>query len=298
MGLLLLYVGGALAISFLCSVLEATLLSARTGELTERRSRGDRGAALLLELKQERVDDAIAAILTLNTIAHTVGATLAGAQAAFVFGDLWVGLFSGVLTLLVLIFTEIIPKTLGTIYASQLAGVVARTTDFLTRVLKLPLLALRLLTRWFATAGHRPRISRREVVALVASAASQGSLDEETSACGLQRSPSSSGDRGGGDDPTHSGRLVMLPEGTTISELTADDEAKVFSRIPLYRDTRDDVTGHVLQRDATGGSGGRRDGDPTIGVPTTIPDHPRDGICGAGSATADRSARAHGVGSR
>ncbi|MHC4832060.1 MAG: CNNM domain-containing protein [Planctomycetota bacterium] len=87
---LLIYVGLALGISFLCSILEATLLSTRVTELAERRSKGDSGAALMLNLKEKRVEDAISAILTLNTIAHTIGAALAGAQADKVWGSKWV----------------------------------------------------------------------------------------------------------------------------------------------------------------------------------------------------------------
>ena len=141
MTLLVLIVATALSISFICSVLEAALFSARVPELLARRERGDGAAALLLELKTERMDDAISAILILNTIAHTIGAALAGAQAAVVFGDRWVGVFSGVLTLLVLVATEIVPKTLGATYASPLVGFVARSVHALTVVLS-PLLKL------------------------------------------------------------------------------------------------------------------------------------------------------------
>ena len=71
--LLAAYVGTALSVSFVCSILEATILSVRVTELEERRAAGQKGAALLLSLKQERLDDAISAILILNTIAHTIG---------------------------------------------------------------------------------------------------------------------------------------------------------------------------------------------------------------------------------
>ncbi len=247
MTLLLIYVGGALTISFLCSVLEATLLSARPVELTARSARGDRGATLLLELKQQRLDDAIGAILTLNTVAHTVGAALAGAQAAIVFGDAWVGVFSGVLTLLVLIFTEIIPKTLGTVHASRLTGLVARITDLLTKVLKLPLLIVRLLTRGLVTTDHRPRISRQEVAAMVSSAARQGGLDEKTSR--VVSSVLRLREVRLEDVMTPRTVTAMLPENATIAELLANEAAQAFSRIPLYRQSRDDVVGHVLQRE-------------------------------------------------
>jgi len=176
--LLLIYVGGALTISFLCSLLEAGLLSVRETELSARAGAGEGGAAVLLDLKQNRIDDAISAILTLNTIAHTIGATLAGAQAAYVFGDVWVGAFSGVLTLLVLVVTEIIPKTLGAVNASQLAGFVGRTTALLVKLLYPIIKATGALTGLLTRKEQSP-ISRAEIAALLAAAASQGTVRKD-----------------------------------------------------------------------------------------------------------------------
>lgn len=247
MGLLALYVGAALAFSFLCSILEATLLSSRVVELIDRRDHGDKGAALLLELKHERVDDAIGAILTLNTVAHTVGAALAGAQAALVFGSNWVGVFSAVLTLMILIFTEIIPKTLGTVYASRLVPFVARVTDLLTRAFHVPLLLLRLLTRPLAPATEAPRISQRQVAALVTSAAHQGTLDRDTSrvVSNVLRLREVMVE----DVMTPRTILTMFPATATIEELLKDKQQKQFSRIPIYAESRDDVIGHILVRE-------------------------------------------------
>ena len=129
---LLGFVGFALGISFLCSLLEATLLSVRLAALRVLAEAGSSGAAKLQQIKTHRIDDAISAILTLNTVANTLGATLAGAQAASYFGSRWVGVFSGVLTFLILIVSEIIPKTLGAVYSHQLAGVVGHTLHALT----------------------------------------------------------------------------------------------------------------------------------------------------------------------
>ena len=94
MALLILFVGFALSVSFLCSLLEAGLLSVRLATLTRQREAGNRGAGLLLDLKRHRVGDAISAILILNTISNTLGATMAGAQAARIFNDAWIGVFS------------------------------------------------------------------------------------------------------------------------------------------------------------------------------------------------------------
>ena len=112
MTILILYVAIALIFSFLCSISEAVLLSVTTAHISVLEQEGNTSGSLLRELKGD-INKPLAAILTLNTIAHTVGAVGAGAQALLVFGNAWVGLFSATLTLMILVFSEIIPKTLG-----------------------------------------------------------------------------------------------------------------------------------------------------------------------------------------
>ena len=116
MVLLVLYVCIALGFSFLCSLLEATLLTITPSQLQTAKSSGKPWAPKLQSLKRD-IDKPLSAILTLNTIAHTMGATGAGAQYARVYGDATGGIFAGVLTLAVLVLTEIIPKTLGARYS-------------------------------------------------------------------------------------------------------------------------------------------------------------------------------------
>ena len=131
--ILILTAGFAVGTSFVCSIMEAVTLSVSIGNLSFQKTKGSKGAGLLLYLKQNRLDDAISAILTLNTIANTIGAALSGAQAAALWSDhiLWhydlpffagkafeltaVGLFTAGLTLAILVFSEIIPKTLGAV---------------------------------------------------------------------------------------------------------------------------------------------------------------------------------------
>ena len=115
--LLFVYGGLTVGLSFFCSLLEAALLSVRKSALTERRDQGSSGAGYLLELKKTRLDDSISAILTLNTIANTAGAGLVAYQSTFVWDNPSVALVTGVLTLLVLVVSEIIPKTLGAGFA-------------------------------------------------------------------------------------------------------------------------------------------------------------------------------------
>ncbi len=257
--LLALYVVVALSVSALCSLLEAALLSTREADLDARASEGDRGAALLSFIKRERVDDAISAILTLNTIAHTVGAAMAGAQAAVVFGDAWVGLFSGVLTLLILVFTEIIPKTLGTVHASRLAGFVGRTVWLLVRALTPVLHATRKITRLLVRGGAAAPIAPGEIVALAAAAARRGTVhrDVTRTVSNLLRLDAVRAY----DVMTPRTVVWMLPIEASARDLLDDPQHRVFSRLPLYRSSPDRIEGYALVREvlADAARSGRRD---------------------------------------
>jgi len=244
--LLLVYVGFALGISFICSLLEATLLSSRIAWLSAMANAGNRGAAKLCKLKQSRIDDAISAILTLNTVANTLGATLAGAQAANYFGSRWVGVFSGVLTFLILIVSEIVPKTLGVVYSRSLSPIVGHTLQALTVAMIPVLLISRAITR-VLTRGRKLTVSRGELSALIEAATQDGTIsDEEARLFGnLLRS----NDVQVEDVMTPRTVTLMLPTETTIDELLERPDANAFSRIPLYKDSRDNVVGYVLQRD-------------------------------------------------
>jgi CBS domain containing-hemolysin-like protein len=244
--LLFVFVGFALTVSFLCSLLEATLLSVRLGTLSEQRAAGSRGAGLLLDLKRNRVGDAISAILILNTISNTLGATLAGAQAARVFGSSWIGLFSGVLTLLILVVSEIIPKTLGAVYATSLASLVGWTLLFLTRLMAPALVISRAMTR-LLTRGEKSVFSRGELAAVIETAARDGTLSADESAllANLLRVKEVQVE----DVMTPRTVTFMMPVTATVRDLLAEPETEAFSRIPLYREDPDNVVGYVLQRD-------------------------------------------------
>jgi CBS domain containing-hemolysin-like protein len=243
---LLLFVGFALGVSFLCSLLEATLLSARMATLTEQRDAGSRGAKHLLDLKRHRVDDAISAILILNTISNTLGATLAGAQATRLWGSAWIGLFSGVMTLLILVISEIIPKTIGAVYWRSLSGLVGWVLRMLVRLMLPALVLSRALTR-LLTQGKRTAYSRGELAAVIETAASDGALTEDEST--LLSNLLSTKEVQVEDVMTPRTVMFMMPAEATIADLLAERDAEAFSRIPLYRDNPDNVVGYVLQRD-------------------------------------------------
>jgi CBS domain containing-hemolysin-like protein len=257
MTLLLVYVGGALSVSFLCSILEAALLSVRPIELAERRDAGDAAAAALLDIKEKRIDDAISAILTLNTIANTLGATLAGAQAARVFGAAWIGVFSGFLTLAVLIAAEIIPKTLGAIYAKRLVGFVAPTMRVMMTALKPVLFLTGLLTRLLGR-PKKHRLSRGELMAVVGLARKEGTLAkyEERVLGNILRFDEILIE----DVMTPRTVIAMLPVTATMDDLLADPALQEFSRIPLFDESPDQMAGYVHQRVALGAFAHGRDG--------------------------------------
>lgn len=247
MALLIIIVLAALGISGLCSILEASLLSSSVVDLSQRAEKGNRGAARLLELKQDHIDDSISAILTYNTIAHTVGAALSGAQAAVVFGDAWVGVFSGVLTLLILIFTEIIPKTVGTVYAGRLAGFSGRIISLMILPpMKWLLYITRALTRLIAREGKKS-MTRNDVVAMVKIAARDGALppDESTLLSNLLRFE----DIMIKEIMTPRTVLAMVEKKEVVESVLNEPDVKTFSRLPVYSEKRDNIEGYLLTRE-------------------------------------------------
>ncbi|MFW5692556.1 MAG: CNNM domain-containing protein, partial [Chloroflexota bacterium] len=123
---LLFYITLALSLSFLCSLLEAALLSTPASYIETQAQTGSR-VGIWMQKQKQNVEDPITAILTLNTIAHTVGAAGAGAEAVGVFGEQYFFFITALLTLLILAFSEILPKTLGAIYWKQLFAFTAYT---------------------------------------------------------------------------------------------------------------------------------------------------------------------------
>lgn len=245
--LLLAYVGIAVGFSFLCSILEASFLSARIASLMERKESGDASAALLLRLKQERVDDALSAILILNTMANTLGATLAGAQAKVLFDDVWVGVFTVGLVLLILLGSEIVPKTLGAVYAMKMVPFTAHAIRVLIAALSFLLYGTRLITQFLARRRTAQPISRRELAAMVAAAARDGTLPAADSL--VVSNVLSYHEIKVADVMTPRTVIAMLPARTTIGSFLEDESIRSFSRIPLFEDDRDNVVGYVLQRE-------------------------------------------------
>jgi putative hemolysin len=171
--------GIGLFVSFLCSVLEAVLLSITHSHVAILRDRGDRAGDLLAEMRG-RIDEPIAAILTLNTIAHTVSASLGGALALQLLGEAWIAIFAAVLTLAILVFSEILPKTLGATYWKQLARPAAHVLRVLIVGLKPVLVPLAWFNRRITPRGEQaPTVSRAEIAVLAGIGRREGTLHEE-----------------------------------------------------------------------------------------------------------------------
>ncbi len=165
MALLIFYASLALSVSFLCSLLEASLLSVSTGYVNALVHKGAKGAKLMHRHKSHP-DRPLAAILSANTVAHTVGAAGVGAQVTLIWGDRWLGLASALLTVTMLLLTEIVPKTLGTLNANRLVSFTALVTQGMIYVIY-PLV---LAAEWVAylVAGRKRGLTttRDEVAAL------------------------------------------------------------------------------------------------------------------------------------
>lgn len=246
--LLLLYTGVALVVSFLCSILEAALLSTRMVTLENRAEAGHKGATRLLHLKRSRLDDSISAILILNTVAHTAGVAGAGLQAGKVFAGqpLLLGLFPVVLTLLILVLTEIVPKTLGASYASRLVGFVGFSLAAMVWTLT-PFLYLTRVVTGAISHSERAGVSRGELASMVAMAAREGTLRHDDSR--LVSNVLDFHQIRIEDVMTPRTVTAMVEQATTRKELAENEACRQFSRIPVYDGEPDRVVGYVLQRE-------------------------------------------------
>lgn len=243
--LLVVYVLLAIGVSFACSIMEAVLLSVSPAYIGALESTKPAVAARLRELKND-VDRPLAAILTLNTVAHTIGAAGAGAEAAGYFGSGAIGIFSALLTLGILVVSEIIPKTLGAVYWRGLAPIVARMLKPLIYLLY-PLV---LMSQWFAkllAPGEKESdVSREELAALADIGAEEGVLGDGEAR--LFKSLLRFESLRVSDVMTPRTVLVAFPETATVQQLV--DAKRPFSRYPVYSENRDEITGYVLLSDA------------------------------------------------
>jgi CBS domain containing-hemolysin-like protein len=245
MALLLVYLSLALIVSFICSIMEAVLLSTPVSFLAVRSGEGHKYADLMARLKQN-IDRPLSAILSLNTVAHTVGAAGVGAQATVVFGEAYFGLVSAILTMLILILTEIIPKTIGARYWNRLVPVASHTIRFMIIIAYPLVLGAAFITRRFSrdSAGHTT--SREEISALAHIGTTEGIfVDKENKIIqNLIRLRSVKVTE------------VMTPRVVVTvadEEMLLDSFLKIkdfmkFSRIPVFSGNDDHISGYVFRQ--------------------------------------------------
>jgi len=244
MALLIFYVAIALGVSFLCSIMEAVLLSVTPSFVARAESEHGEAGRKLAELKTD-VDRPLAAILSLNTIAHTVGAAGAGAQATVVFGNQYVGAASAVLTFLILVFSEIIPKTLGAVHWRALALPVTRVL-VPTMWSMWPLVKLAQgLTRILAGDAKQVTVHRNEFTALAQIGVKEGVLDEHESK--MLANLFRFAELTAADIMTPRTVVFALPAGSLVRDVLADVSASAFSRIPVFTEDIDQIAGFVLR---------------------------------------------------
>ena len=248
MTLLLIFLLGAMTISFLCSILEATLMSTPLSYVNMREDEGYKPA---IRFKRYKTDNArpIAAILSLNTIANTIGAAGVGAQATEVFGSHWFGLVSAVTTILILVFSEIIPKTIGSRHWKKLMGFTARTLRILIVVLFPIVWVVEKLSKSIADSDEDDSsVSREEVAAMADMAEDEEVIDEDENK--IIQNVIKLDDVKAEDVMTPTTVAAIAPEKMTLKEFYKDKAYSHFSRIPVYSDSDDYITGYVLRSEA------------------------------------------------
>ena len=244
---LCLSIGLAIIISALCSICEAALYSLPTSHIEITSQKHKRIGRILMEMKKD-IHRPITAILTLNTIANTAGATVAGATAAIVFGTESMIWFSVVFTLGILLFSEILPKTLGVSYSRELAVFIAYPLHWIVKLLAPFIFVIQAIIRLLPAKGDGLLVSAQEIQALARQSHRSGeiSLQERrviTNILDLK-------DKTVRQIMTPLTVTFMLDANLTVAKaMQANEMLNMHSRIPVYEKNMDEVIGIILRKD-------------------------------------------------
>lgn len=245
----------SLVVSAMCSVLEATILSTPMSYVTTLETQGAAGWQRLKDYKTN-IDRPIAAILIVNTIANTVGASLVGSQAASYASaayqtsgevSVFIGFISGLFTFLILVCAEIVPKTIGSTYWRKLAIPATSIIHFLIVITYVLVIILEKITHAVGANSNQESVTRDEVAAMVTVGAEEGVLEKKENRMiqHLLKLDSKTAH----EIMTPSVVVTMAPEEMTLREFYNDEEFKNRSRIPVYKDDESDyITGYVLRQ--------------------------------------------------
>lgn len=244
--MLIIYGSLALGVSFLCSMLEAVLLSMSMSHVSIMNKSGDKNGARWARLKEDDSVKPLTAILTLNTIAHTMGAAGVGAEVARIWGDDRLTVASIILTLAVLFFSEIIPKTIGAAYWKKLTLPSGFILSGMTKMLT-PFFVPLLMFKRLLPKAESASITRDELHALADISEEEGELeeDEETvihNLLALREMPVK-------DIMTPRTVTLAFKHDWTIRQVLDDTKILRFGRMPVYEESIDKLSGFVLRSD-------------------------------------------------
>ena len=237
----------ALCISFLCSLLEATLMSTPLSYVTMREEEGYKPASRFKQYKQES-SRPIAAILSLNTIANTIGAAGVGQQATLLFGSAWFGLVSAITTILILVFAEIIPKTIGTTRWKSLMGFTTVVLTGLIYILYPIVILVEGLTKLVTPKDQESAVSREEVSAMANVAEEEGDLEEDENA--IIQNLINMDEMSAQSAMTPRVVCDIAPETMTAKQFFKDKRYLHHSRIPVYDKDEEYISGYILRMEA------------------------------------------------
>ena len=244
MTLMLTYLFGALAISFLCSIMEAVLLSTPMSFITMKEEQGVKTASLMKAYKNN-IDRPVSAILSLNTIAHTIGAAGVGAEAVKIWGQEYFGIISAILTLLILIFSEIIPKTIGSTYWRTMSMPATKIIQGMVIVTYPLVITLEYITKWISPKVQPLTVSREEVSAMVTVGTEEGVFEAEENK--MIQSFIKIVNVTAKEIMTPNLVVEAAQQDSTLREFYDNRKEWDYSRIPIYDDNRDYITGYVLR---------------------------------------------------
>ncbi len=233
-----------IAVSAICSLFEAVLYAVPDSHVERLVESGSSAGRVLKRLRSD-IDGPIAAILSLNTIAHTAGAAVAGALAAKALGSQWLGAFSAVFTLVILVFSEVIPKTAGVVHARTLSGLIARPLQVLVKLFFPLVWVCRFVTRLVARERPTTDVSEEEILTMARMGLRAGSIHADEAEV-IERILTL---------PSKTARQIMTPRtvvfslrgSETLEEARRNKQIQQYSRIPIYDENPDDIIGLVYR---------------------------------------------------
>lgn len=243
--LLFFYLFLALFVSFLCSIMESVLLSTPVSFLNVKNESGHKSAKVFLKLKN-KIERPLSAILSLNTIAHTIGAAGVGVQATRIFGEYYFGIITAILTFLILIFSEIIPKTIGARYWRRLALISGIIINIMI-IITYPLVIMAgYLTNLFSKKEDELSLSREEISAMANIGTQEGIFEERENKI-IQNIIRLKNVKVV-EIMTPRVVVTLADENMSLEEFLLKKELLHFSRIPIYSDNIENITGYVFRQ--------------------------------------------------